>query len=299
MRYVLLNKPYEVLTQFTDETGRKTLKDFVAIPNIYPVGRLDYDSEGLVLLTDDKQLQHRLSEPRFKVKKTYWVQVEGIPTEEALDNLRRGVDLKTGFTTPAEVALLPEAPELWERSKPVRFRASIPTSWIQIQISQGMNRQVRKMTAAVGYPTLRLVRVRIADLAVGKLQPGEWRELTKAEVQALTEDMAAQTAAAGTFKTPGKSAEYWPGGVRPTDTKSGPTPGGGPNRSGTSGPAKGGARSAGSRGASRNAAPAGAKSAGGKTPSGRSSAGKSTGGKPSGKSGRKPGATGGGRSGRS
>ena len=215
MRYILLNKPYEVLTQFTDEAGRKTLKDFVAVPNIYPVGRLDYDSEGLVLLTDDKQLQHRLSEPRFKVTKTYWVQVEGVPTEKALEQLRRGVDLKTGFSSPADVELLPDTLTLWERSKPVRFRANIPTSWIQIRISQGMNRQVRKMTAAVGFPTLRLVRVSIADMQVDQLQPGQWRELTTQEVQALREDMAAQTAAAGTFKPASKTSEYWPGGVRP------------------------------------------------------------------------------------
>ena len=221
MRYILLNKPYEVLTQFTDETGRQTLKDFVDVPNIYPVGRLDYDSEGLVLLTDDKQLQHRLSEPRFKVPKTYWVQVEGVPTEEALENLRRGVDLKTGFTSPAEVALLPEAPELWERSKPVRFRAAIPTSWVQIRISQGMNRQVRKMTAAVGFPTLRLVRASSPIMDVADLQPGQWRELTEAEVPRLTEDMAAQTAAAGTYKTPNKGSEYWPGGIRRPTAKTG------------------------------------------------------------------------------
>ena len=130
MRYVLLNKPFEVLTQFTDENGRATLKDFVPIPKIYPVGRLDYDSEGLVLLTDDKPLQSRLSEPRFKVPKTYWVQVEGMPTEEALATLRRGVDIKTSFTAPAEVELLPEPPAIWERAKPIRFRANIPTSWI-------------------------------------------------------------------------------------------------------------------------------------------------------------------------
>jgi 23S rRNA pseudouridine2457 synthase len=219
MRYILLNKPYEVLTQFTDEAGRKTLKDFVAVPNIYPVGRLDYDSEGLVLLTDDKQLQHRLSEPRFKVPKTYWVQVEGVPTAEALEQLRRGVDLKTGFSSPAAVELLPDTPALWERSKPVRFRANIPTSWVQIRISQGMNRQVRKMTAAVGFPTLRLVRVRIADLQVDQLQPGQWRELTAEEVQALREDMAAQTAAAGTFKPASKTSERWPDGVRPGTSK--------------------------------------------------------------------------------
>ncbi|MBT9394259.1 pseudouridine synthase [Hymenobacter sp. NST-14] len=258
MRYILLNKPYEVLTQFTDETGRQTLKDFVDVPNIYPVGRLDYDSEGLVLLTDDKQLQHRLSEPRFKVPKTYWVQVEGVPTEAALENLRRGVDLKTGYTSPAEAELLPEAPGLWERSKPVRFRAAIPTSWVQIRISQGMNRQVRKMTAAVGYPTLRLVRAAIAGLQLADLQPGQWRELTTREVQVLTEDMAAQTAAAGTFKTP-KTSEYWPGGIPP----------GGKKSSGN----RGGFTAPGTR-------PAPARSAGGKPAPGRPSGAKPTGGKP-------------------
>ncbi|AHJ96667.1 hypothetical protein Hsw_1072 [Hymenobacter swuensis DY53] len=313
MRYVLLNKPYEVLTQFTDETGRQTLKDFVDVPNIYPVGRLDYDSEGLVLLTDDKQLQHRLSEPRFKVPKTYWVQVEGVPTEEALENLRRGVDLKTGFTSPAEVELLPDAPQLWERSKPVRFRAAIPTSWVQIRISQGMNRQVRKMTAAVGFPTLRLVRVQLADLQVADLQPGQWRELTEKEVAALTEDMAAQTAAAGTFKTPNKGSEYWPGGIRPANAK--PAPTGGFNRSNSAKPApEGTKRAAGSRGAGRTAGtgfftpkPAGGKSGG--RPAATGGAGRKPGAKPAGRGpaapggrpsspGRKSGPTGGKRPGR-
>ncbi|WP_400191796.1 pseudouridine synthase [Hymenobacter sp. B81] len=191
MRYVLVNKPYEVLPQFTDEKGRATLKDFVSVPNIYPVGRLDFDSEGLMLLTDDKQLQFRLAEPRYKVPKTYWVQVEGEPTEEALEQLRRGVQIKDGFTAPAEVRLLPQQPEqLWERSKPVRFRAAIPTSWIELTISEGMNRQVRKMTAAVGFPTLRLVRAKLASITVAKLAPGQWRELTAAEVQALKEAVA-------------------------------------------------------------------------------------------------------------
>ncbi|OUJ72493.1 pseudouridine synthase [Hymenobacter crusticola] len=185
MRYVLVNKPFEVLTQFTDENGRTTLKEFVAVPGIYPVGRLDYDSEGLVLLTDDKPLQHRLSEPRFKVPKTYLAQVEGEPTEEALEKLRRGVQIKDGFTTPAQVELLAEAPTLWERSKPIRFRANIPTSWLSITISQGMNRQVRKMTAAVGFPTLRLVRSQIAHLGIENLAPGQWRELTAEEVKKL------------------------------------------------------------------------------------------------------------------
>ncbi|NVO84121.1 pseudouridine synthase [Hymenobacter terrestris] len=313
MRYILLNKPYEVLTQFTDETGRQTLKDFVEIPEIYPVGRLDYDSEGLVLLTDDKQLQHRLSEPRFKVPKTYWVQVEGEPTPEALENLRRGVDLKTGYTSAAEVELLPQAPELWERSKPVRFRAAIPTSWLQIRISQGMNRQVRKMTAAVGYPTLRLVRAAIADMDLGDLQPGQWRELTNTEVRILTEEMAAQTAAAGTFKTP-KPSEYWPGGIPPGGKKTGgkrggfTAPGGSkttsskPNRP-AGGPKSISPKPAGSR-ADAPARPAGSKSTGGKStgsrpagarPGGGGGNGKTFGTKPTGgKPGSKPGTAGGG-----
>ncbi|WP_375434797.1 pseudouridine synthase [uncultured Hymenobacter sp.] len=317
MRYILVNKPYEVLTQFTDEQGRATLKDFVAIPNIYPVGRLDFDSEGLVLLTDDKQLQHRLSEPRFKVAKTYWVQVEGIPTEEALETLRRGVDIKSGFTSPAEARLLPNDTELWPRSKPVRFRANIPTSWIEITISQGMNRQVRKMTAAVGFPTLRLVRVGIAELRAEDLAPGKWRELTDQEVQALKEDMAAQTAAAGTFKTPGKAETFWPGGVRPAGAKPAQNSAGGYSRGGFGGAGNpkaidGDGRSAGSRGSGRNsggtfkAKPTGGKAGGGKATPGKTgskpgpkSAGRgSTGPAGRGGAGRKPGATGSSRNGR-
>lgn len=187
MRYVLLNKPYEVLTQFTDEHGRATLKDFVSVPDVYPVGRLDFDSEGLLLLTDDKQLQHRLSDPRYKVPKTYWAQVEGLPTDAALGQLRQGVQIKEGFTLPAEVTALPEAAtaDLWPRTPPIRYRASIPTSWLAITISQGMNRQVRKMCAAVGLPCLRLVRVALGELETGNLAPGEWRELTPDEVVAL------------------------------------------------------------------------------------------------------------------
>ena len=185
MRYVLLNKPYEVLTQFTDEHGRATLKDFVAVPNIYPVGRLDFDSEGLLLLTDDKALQHRLSDPRFKVPKTYWVQVEGLISDEALDKLRQGVQIKDGLTAPAAAEWLPAPASLWARSTPIRFRASIPTSWLQVTISQGMNRQVRKMCAAVGLPCLRLVRAAIGGLGLGGLQPGQWRDLTAEEIQAL------------------------------------------------------------------------------------------------------------------
>jgi 23S rRNA pseudouridine2457 synthase len=187
MRYILLNKPYEVLTQFTDEHGRATLKDFVAVPNVYPVGRLDFDSEGLLLLTDDKQLQHRLSDPRYKVPKTYWAQVEGVPTEAALQQLREGVQIKEGFTLPAEADTLPEATtaDLWPRNPPIRYRASIPTSWLAITISQGMNRQVRKMCAAVGLPCLRLVRHGLGDLSLAELAPGQWRDLTTEEVIAL------------------------------------------------------------------------------------------------------------------
>ena len=185
MRYILLNKPYEVLTQFTDEHGRATLKNYVPVPDVYPVGRLDFDSEGLLLLTDDKQLQHRLSDPKFKVPKTYWAQVEGLVSEEALRQLRRGVQIKEGLTAPGEAAELPEPAHLWPRNPPIRYRASIPTSWLKIQISQGMNRQVRKMCAAVGLPCLRLVRAAIGSLTLGNLQPGQWRDLTAAEVTAL------------------------------------------------------------------------------------------------------------------
>ena len=185
MRYILLNKPYEVLTQFTDEHGRATLKNFVPLPGIYPVGRLDFDSEGLLLLTDDKALQHRLSDPKFKVPKTYWAQVEGIPTEAALQQLQKGVQIKDGLTTPAEAELRPAPPDLWERSTPIRFRASIPTSWLEITISQGMNRQVRKMCAAVGLPCLRLIRTSIDELSIAGLAPGEWRELTPEESRKL------------------------------------------------------------------------------------------------------------------
>src|SRR5688572_14786874 len=185
MRYLILNKPYEVLTQFTDENGRATLKDFVQVPGVYPVGRLDFDSEGMVLLTDDKQLQHRLSDPKFKIEKTYWVQVEGIPVEAALEKLRRGVIIKNIKTAPAKARILEPEPEVWERSKPIRLRANIPTTWLEIKISQGMNRQVRKMTAAVGYPTLRLIRPAIGPLTLGNLQPGESRFLTPEEIKVL------------------------------------------------------------------------------------------------------------------
>jgi 23S rRNA pseudouridine2457 synthase len=175
-RLIALNKPFDVLTQFTDDQGRATLRDFVDIPGIYAAGRLDRDSEGLLLLTNDGRLQARITDPRHKLAKTYWVQVEGEPTAEQLAQLRAGLLLNDGPTRPAEVEQMAE-PALWPRHPPVRFRKSIPTSWLAITIREGRNRQVRRMTAAVGLPTLRLVRVRIGDWELGDLQPGEWREL--------------------------------------------------------------------------------------------------------------------------
>ncbi|MFN7179494.1 pseudouridine synthase [Hyphomonas sp.] len=176
MTLILFNKPFNVLSQFTDEgSGKRTLKEFIPIPGIYPAGRLDYDSEGLLVLTDDGALQARIANPKNKVAKTYWAQVEGIPDAAALKALAAGVDLSDGRTRPAKARAIPEPENLWPRHPPIRYRKSVPDSWIELTITEGRNRQVRRMTAAVDHPTLRLIRVRIGDWSLGDLTPGDWK----------------------------------------------------------------------------------------------------------------------------
>lgn len=175
-RLIALNKPYDVLTQFTDDQGRATLKDFVPIAGVYAAGRLDRNSEGLLLLTNDGRLQARIAEPKYGMRKTYWAQVEGEVTVEQLKALEQGVLLKDGLTQPAVAKRIAE-PDVWPRHPPIRYRAQIPTSWIELTITEGKNRQVRRMTAAVGLPTLRLIRVQIGPWQLGDLAPGQWREL--------------------------------------------------------------------------------------------------------------------------
>ena len=181
-RYILFHKPYGVLSQFS---GQHSLKDFIPVAGVYAAGRLDRDSEGLMLLTDDGALQHRLTDPRYGHPRTYWVQVEGLADQGALQQVRAGIQVQDYRTRPAKARLLPTEPELPPRDPPIRFRASIPTSWIEITLTEGRNRQVRRMTAAIGYPTLRLVRVGIGNLRLEGLAPGQWRDLTPTEANAL------------------------------------------------------------------------------------------------------------------
>lgn len=173
---ILLNKPFRVLSQFRDADGRVTLGDFVDVPNIYPAGRLDYDSEGLILLTDDGKLQARISQPKARTRKTYWAQVEGVSTEEQMEQLVQGVDLKDGKAKAVSARQIDEPPDLWDRDPPIRYRANIPDSWIEVVLTEGRNRQVRRMTAAVGLPTLRLIRYSIGDWTVDGLSPGKWKK---------------------------------------------------------------------------------------------------------------------------
>ncbi|KNG93770.1 pseudouridine synthase [Pseudaestuariivita atlantica] len=173
---VLFNKPMNVLCQFTDGEGRQTLKDFVDVPNVYPAGRLDRDSEGLVVLTDDGRLQARISSPRFKKPKTYLVQVEGAPSDVDLAPLRSGVTLKDGKTRPARARVI-DPPDVWPRVPPVRERKSVPDTWIELTLTEGRNRQVRRMTAAIGFPTLRLIRWSVGDWSLDGLAPGAWRKV--------------------------------------------------------------------------------------------------------------------------
>jgi 23S rRNA pseudouridine2457 synthase len=181
-RALAFNKPYGVLPCFTDAQDRPTLADFVTVPEVYAAGRLDLDSEGLMVLTSDGELAHHITDPEHKLPKVYLAQVERSPTDEALERLRQGVLLNGKRTRPAEVELVPEPPSLPDRPVPIRFRKSVPTAWLRITLREGLNRQVRRMTAAVGHPTLRLIRIAIGPIGLGDLQPGQWREVTAQEV---------------------------------------------------------------------------------------------------------------------
>lgn len=179
-KIILFNKPFNVLSQFTDAgtagSDRKTLSEFIDVPDVYAAGRLDKDSEGLLVLTDNGRLQHKISGPKHKTSKTYWVHVEGVPSDAAVQSLRTGVKLKDGMTAPAEVRKIEEPEGLWQRDPPVRFRKTVPDSWLEITITEGRNRQVRRMTAAVGHPTLRLIRYSVGSWTLDGITNGEWQE---------------------------------------------------------------------------------------------------------------------------
>ena len=185
-RYIIFHKPYGVLSQFTQESPKHiTLKEYVDVPDVYPVGRLDWDSEGLMLLTNDGQLQHRLAHPRFGHQRTYWAQVERVPDADTINQLQTGVKIQDYWTAPAQVRLLLEEPSVGERIPPIRFRKSIPTAWLEMTLTEGKNRQVRRMTAVMGFPTLRLIRVSIANIQLHDLALGQWRELSPLELTRL------------------------------------------------------------------------------------------------------------------
>ncbi|MBC7839557.1 MAG: pseudouridine synthase [Nitrospiraceae bacterium] len=184
-RTIAFNKPYGVLPCFTDSDGRQTLADYIDLTGVYAAGRLDMDSEGLLLLTSDGRLAHHITDPQHKLPKLYLAQIERIPSEEALEQLRTGVVLNGKKTKPAEVRLLPDDPQLPDRPVPIRFRKNVPTAWLEIMLREGLNRQIRRMTAAVGSPTLRLVRVAIGPIVLGNLQPGDWRNVTNGEISQI------------------------------------------------------------------------------------------------------------------
>lgn len=208
-RIILFNKPFDVLPQFTDSAGRQTLATFIAEKNFYPAGRLDRDSEGLLLLTEDGALQHRIAHPKNKMEKGYWVQVEGCPDESALEALRQGVMLKDGRTLPARAKRIDEPDNLWPREPPIRFRKSVADSWLELTIREGKNRQVRRMTAAIGHPTLRLIRYRIGPWTLDGLAPGEWR-MVEVTAEQLPEEPK---------KTVPRTRRHQPQGTKPRHRK--------------------------------------------------------------------------------